>query len=108
MSPLPHVLATVLSLELLLGGQARLPFSPTPSLYKRAMAKADGTLAAFPFVPLDAVTFTQVIGVAMCLASVGVALPATRVAGWSQWRMEIPYWLPVVNTGLAMAIWTVS
>lgn len=81
MSLLSHVLAAILSLELLLGGQARLPFSPTPSLYKRAMAKADGTLAAFPFVPLDAVTFTQAIGVAMCIASVGVALPATRVAG---------------------------
>jgi len=81
MSPRSHVLATVLSLELLLGGQARLPFSPTPSLNKRAMAKADGTLAAFPFVPLDAVTFSQVIGVAMCIAAVGVALPATRAAG---------------------------
>lgn len=81
MSLLPHVLAAILSLELLLGGQARLPFSPTPSLQNRAMAKADGTLAAFSFVPLDAVTFTRVIGFAMCVASVGVALPATRAAG---------------------------
>ena len=81
MSPLSHVLAAILCLELLLGGQARLPFSPTPSLHKRAMGKADGTLAAFPFVPLDAVTFTRAIGVAMCIASVGIALPATRVAG---------------------------
>ena len=81
MSVPSHFLAIILSFELLLGGQARLPFSPTPSLSKRAMAKAEGTLAAFPFVPLDAVTFTQVIGVAMCVASVGVALPATRVAG---------------------------
>lgn len=79
MSLLSHVLATILSLELLLGGQARLPISPTLSLRKRAMAKADGTLAAFPIVPLDAVTFTQAIGVAMCIASVGVALPMTRV-----------------------------
>jgi len=81
MSPLPPILATILSLELLLGGQARFPFSPTPSLHKRAMAKADGTLAAFPFVPLDAVTFTQVIGVAMCIASIGVALSVTRAVG---------------------------
>lgn len=81
MSVLSPILATVLSLELFLGGQARLPFSPTSSLYKRAMAKADGTLAAFAFVPLDSLTFTQVIGAAMCIASVGVALPATRVAG---------------------------
>ncbi|KAL6719218.1 hypothetical protein ACLMJK_003455 [Lecanora helva] len=80
-SPISHLLAAILSAELLLGGQARLPISPTPSLQKRAMAKADGTLAAFPFVPLDAVTFTRVIGVAMCLASVGVAVPATRAAG---------------------------
>lgn len=76
-----HVLAAILSFELLLGGQARLPFSPTPSLQKRAMAKADGTLAAFPFVPLDAVTFSRVIGVAMCVASVGVGLPSTRALG---------------------------
>lgn len=27
---------------------------------------------------------------------------------WSQWKMQIPYWLPVVNTGLAIAIWTIS
>lgn len=68
---LSHVLATVLSAELLLGGQARLPLSPhpTPSLSKREMAKADGTLAAFPFVPLDAVAFSRVIGFAMCVAS---------------------------------------
>ena len=81
MSLLSHVLATILSFELLLGGQARLPFSPTPSLRKPAMAKADGTLAAFPYVPLDAVAFTRVIGAAICIAFVGVALPATRVAG---------------------------
>lgn len=81
MSAFSHILAAILSFELLLGGQARLPFSPTPSLYKRAMAKADGTLAAFPFVPLDAVAFTHVIGIAMCVASVGVALPGTRAAG---------------------------
>lgn len=81
MSLLHHVLAAILSFELLLGGQARLPFSLTPSLHNRAMAKADGMLAAFSFVPLDAVTFTRAIGVAMCVASVGVALPATRAAG---------------------------
>ncbi len=83
MSMTCHILAAILSFELLLGGQARLPFSPhpTPSLHKRAMAKADGTLAAFPFVPLDAVSFSQVIGGAMCLAGVGVAWPATRGAG---------------------------
>lgn len=81
MALLSHALAIILSFELVLGGQARLPFSPTPSLQKRAMAKADGTLAVFSFVPLDAVTFSRVIGVAMCIASVGVALPATRVGG---------------------------
>ena len=81
LSTLSHVLATILSLELLLGGQARLPFSPhpTPSIQKQAMAKADGTLAAFPFVPLRATTFMNVIGVAMCIASVGVALPIPEV-----------------------------
>ena len=76
-----HVLAAVLSLELLLGGQARLPFSMTPKLHKRAMAKAEGIKAAFPHVPLDATTFTQAIGATMCLASIGVALPATRTMG---------------------------
>ena len=81
MSLVIHVLAGILSIELLLGGQARLPFSPTPSLRKRAMAKADGTLAAFPIVPLDAVTFSEAIGVAMCVASLGVAIPITRASG---------------------------
>ena len=76
-----HILAAILSFEIVLGGQARLPFSPTPTLYQRAMAKADGTKAAFDFVTLDANTFTHVIGAAMCLASVGVALPTTGVAG---------------------------
>lgn len=81
LSALSHILATILSLELLLGGQARLPFSPhpTPSIHKQAMAKSDGTLAAFPFVPLRATTFTNVIGVAMCVASIGVALPIPGV-----------------------------
>ena len=30
MSLLSHIRATIVSLELLLGGQARIPFSPTP------------------------------------------------------------------------------
>ena len=80
------------------------------------MSKADGLLAAFPFVPLDAITFTRAVGFAMCVASFGVALPATRVAGsslsgclslmgiWSQYKMGVPYWLPVVNTVLAIVI----
>lgn len=81
MSLLFHAPATMLSVELLLGGQARLPFSPTPSLNSRAMAKADGTLTAFSFISFDAVTFPQVVGVAICIASVNVALSVTRVAG---------------------------
>ena len=27
---------------------------------------------------------------------------------WSQWKMGIPYWLPVVNTGLAIVIGSIS
>jgi len=27
---------------------------------------------------------------------------------WSQWKMKIPYWLPVVNTGLAVVILAIS
>ena len=81
MSNMSHILATILSFELVLGGQARLPFSPTPSLQTRAMAKADGLKSAFPIIPLDAITLTRVIGMAMCVASVGVAVPSTRAAG---------------------------
>ena len=81
MSLLSHVLAGILSFQLLIGGQARLPFSPTPSISNQAMAGADQTLAAFPIVPLNAVAFARVIGGAMCVASVSLALPATRRAG---------------------------
>lgn len=42
------------------------------------MAKAEGTLSAFPFVSLDAITFTHIIGLAMYIASVGLALLAKR------------------------------
>lgn len=112
-----HIFATLLSLQFLIGGQARLPFSPTPQIQNLAMANADSTLAAFPFVPLDAITFMRVIGVMMCVASAAVVWPVTRRVGcvlagcmslWfvsSGWK---PWWLPVVNLGLALAIWMID
>ena len=115
-----HILASILSFELLLGGQARLPFSPTPQIQKIAMSKADGLKDALPFVPLNAVNLTQLFGVLMCLASLLVAVPATRARGlllsgsislvwwYSHVRMGVPCWLPVVNTGLAGVIWWIS
>lgn len=27
---------------------------------------------------------------------------------WIRWKMDVPYWLAVVNTGLAIALWCVS
>ena len=115
-----HILAALLSFQLLLGGQARLPFSPTPTLQKKAMSKAQGVKDALQFMPLDAIRLTQCFGVLMCLASILVALPDTRrvgamlagsiaCVGWySQAKMGVPYWLPIVNTGLAATIWVVS
>ena len=120
LSLLSHILALTLSFELALGGQARLPFSPTPTLRKKAMSKAQGVKDALPLVPLDAVDLTTAFGVLMCLASILVALPVTRVGGsllsgsisiigwYSQAKMGVPYWLPIVNTGLAGVIWTTS
>ena len=120
MHPVSHILAGILSCELMLGGQARLPFSPTLSLQKKAMSKADGVKEALPFVPLDAVNLTRFFGVLMCLASILVAIPYTRasgalvsgsisVIGWySQAMLGVPYWLPIVNTVMAGMIWAVS
>ena len=115
-----HILAGILSSELMLGGQARLPFSPTPSLQTKAMSKANGVKEALPFVPLDAVSLTRLFGCLMCLASILVAVPVTRVYGttlsglisiigwYSQAKMGVPYWLPIVNTVLAAVIWAIS
>ena len=115
-----HVLAGILAAELLIGGQARLPFSPTPSLQRKAMAKADGIKDIMPFVPVGAIPFSRFLGWTMCLASGLVAVPSTRVygaplsaslsvIGWvAQARMGMPYWLPVVNTVLAGVTWLIS
>lgn len=81
MSLLSHILATTVSFELLLGGQARVLFSPTPSISRHALAKADRTLAAFYLDPLDVVAFTRVIENVIRIASIGVAVLPTRVTG---------------------------
>ena len=115
-----HILASLLSFQLMLGGQARLPFTLTPSLQQKAMAKKQAVKDALPFIPLDATTLTQGFGWLMCMAGVLVALPMTRqlgvavsasisIVGWySQARAGLPYWLPIVNTVLAGTVWYVS
>jgi hypothetical protein len=114
-------LPAILTFELFLGGIARLPLGARliPNLHKRAMSKARGTRDALYFIiPIkEPETHTNFVGVLMCIAGALVAVPATRVpwgaaltlfltsAGvYSQRRMGIPYWLPVVNSFLTAAM----
>ncbi len=111
------IIRIVLTGELLLGGQARLTSRLTPTLYKRAMAKAEGTQRYLSFIPIrDPRQHTHFIGALMCLAALLLGFSRTRLAGgmlsialtlagvYSQYRMAIPYWLPAVNTVLAAVI----
>ena len=117
MSSFSTVLRWVLTAELFLGGEARLTDKLTPGVHKRAMAKAAGYQRYLPFIPgKDAKQHSQVIGALMCTAGGLMCLPAVRtpgailsmslsLAGWySQSRMGVPYWLPVINTILAAFI----
>lgn len=117
------LLRYTLTAQLLLGGQARLTSRLTPSLHRRAMAKAPGTRKYLPFIPIrDPVRHTHFIGAMMCLAGVMLCLDVEglrlRLAGavlavsltlagvWTQVRMGIPWWLPGVNSVVAgVVIW---
>ena len=110
------ILSSILSFELLLGGQARITGLLTPSIHERVMAKAPGTREALSFIPIrNDKQHTQFIGCAMCLAGVLVAVPQTRSnlgavltlaltsAGvYSQRRMGISYKVPVMNSVLTV------
>lgn len=113
------ILRYILTLQLFLGGQARLTSRLTPTLHRRAMAKAAGTQRHLPFIPIrDPARHTNVIGALMCAAGTLLCAPQTRLAGgalaicltlagvYTQYRMGIPWWLPAVNTVLAgLVIW---
>ena len=80
-SILQHLPATILSLELLLGGQLRVTSLLTPALHERVMrTKSVGTAKfLYPIVPIrDPKLNTQFIGVLMCLAGGLVAWPETH------------------------------
>lgn len=107
----------ILSFELFLGGQARLTPLLTPTLYKRAMSKADGTRKYLSFIPItDPIRHSNFIGGLMILAGALLLGQSTRVIGsvlsgslslagvYSQNKMGIPYWLPCVNAVLAAII----
>lgn len=110
-------LRIILTAQLVLGGQARLTSTLTPTLHKRAMSKAEGARKYLSFVPIrDAKQHTRFIGLLMCAAGALLSWHRTRLSGallsmslslmgvYSQWRMAIPYWLPAVNTVLAAVI----
>lgn len=114
----------VLAFEHLLGGQARITPLLTPTLYNRAMRKAQGTQEAlFPIIPVrDAVRHTNVIGTMMMIT--GCLLLSKRARGswytlamntfltgagiYSFRRMKIPYWLPAINMILGLVVWFVE
>lgn len=115
------VARAVLSFELLLGGQCRLTSALTPSLTKQAYSKAAGYRQYLPIIPSkDATQHSQIIGGLMfgsgallllpygygSLRAIGKALAlALPIMGvYSQYRMGVPYWLPIVNTILASII----
>ena len=108
------ILRYILTFELFLGGQARLTPTLTPTLYRRAMAKAEGTQRYLSLIPVkDPIRHSNFIGAAMCTAGALLCLRRTRLAGallaisltlagvYTQKRMGIPYWLPSVNTVIA-------
>ncbi|KAF2652223.1 hypothetical protein K491DRAFT_719146 [Lophiostoma macrostomum CBS 122681] len=117
------IIPPILSFELFLGGQARITSLLTPRLYKKAMSKAVGTRDAFyPIIAIkDPTLHSNFIGVWMCIAGALVAyrplrvpwgaaltLVLTNMGIYSQRRMKIPYWLPVVNTVLSIAMWVLE
>lgn len=111
----------ILSFELFLGGQARLTPLLTPSLYKRAMSKAVGNQKYLSFIPIrDPKLHSNFIGALMCLAGALLLSGITRRVGsllsaslslagvYSQSKMGIPFWLPIVNSVLAAIIFVGS
>lgn len=114
---LEKVVRVVLTIELFLGGQARLTAALTPNLHKRAMARAQGTQKYPSFIRIqDPQRHTNFIGALMILAGALLISPETRLNGgilsialtlagvYTQYGMNIPYWLPSVNTVLAAII----
>lgn len=116
---LTKVARLILTIELFLGGQARTTPILTPGLYKRVMAKAEGTQRYLAFIPIqDPKKHTHFIGALMMMAGVLLIPPDAkiRLAGgllsisltlagvYSQYMMGIPYWLPTINTVLAASV----
>ena len=112
-----QIVRIVLTFELFLGGQCRITPALTPTLHRRAMAKANGTQRYLSFIPIeDPKQHTRFIGATMCLAGALLCTKSTRLAGgvlsisltlagvYSQYKMRVPYWLPGVNTVLAAFI----
>ena len=118
-----HTTATyiryILTLELMLGGQARLTSRLTPTVHKRAMAKAEGYRKYLSFIPIEhSKQHSQFIGFCMCTAASLLCVDGMRLGGaslsmslslmgvYAQYRMGVPFWLPVVNSVFAgMIIW---
>lgn len=117
-----HLPAYLLSFEHFLGGQCRITPKLTPSLYHRAVTvKAAGTAESlYPLIPIkNPIRHSQFIGLLMCATGALLAWSRTRgtvlplglntfltCAGiYSQQRMGMPFWLPVVNLILGVVVW---
>lgn len=114
------VVRLVFSLELLLGGQARVTSWLTPAITKQAMAKAQGYREHLPIIPSKTPhAHSCVIGCLMLIAGFAMIWPwpgPIRMSGtilgtslalmgvYSQRLMEIPYWLPCINACLGVFV----
>lgn len=120
MVSLPVIARYILSLELLLGAQARFLPTLTPTLHKHELSKASGYRRHLSFIPSsNAKEHAQRVGFLMGAAGLmmllhvdrGTTVLGTLLAGalalmgvYAQRLMGVPYWLPVVNTFLALLV----
>ena len=111
-----NVLAALLTVQLLLGGQGRVTSRFTPSYHRYVQTRVQGTADALSFIPLDPHTLSQVLGGMMMAAAPFVAMPSTRLLGaaitvcltligvYTQRWMGVSYALPAFNTLVAFAM----
>ncbi|TPX07358.1 uncharacterized protein E0L32_002172 [Thyridium curvatum] len=124
------ILALVLASEYVLGGLGRVSAVPFSALNERIFQKSIKTAPhpspVFPFTDVQSPKTVRlhmlVVGALMITEGILLLSPATRamsgtlglgcfltVAGaWSQMRAGLKYWLPLVNFGLAWAVWALD
>ena len=116
-----HLPAYILSAEYLLGGLIRASPFPFADAHERVNQKnAEIAPVLYPIVPFkDTVGHNRWVGAWMIATGMCWCLPNTRArtatlalslfwtsaGAWSQWKVGMPYWLPVVNFSLSWIAW---